>query len=129
MRAFSNYSLENLELELNKCKLLCANCHREYHNPDLSLDKIIESTIKKAKNKKSFSTINNSDSICPVCGKHFPRSKGKIYCSESCRWKAKGYPTIKEINEQYKILKSWEKVAEYFGITRRIIQGIRKRNS
>lgn len=60
MRAFSNTNLDTLKEELDKCDLLCANCHRE---------------------------------------------------------------------EQYKILKNWEKVAQHFGLTRRIIQGIRKRNS
>ena len=53
---------------------------------------------------------------------------GKIYCSEECRWKAKGYPSIEEVNEQYALLKSWEKVAQYFGLTRKIIKGIRNRN-
>lgn len=128
LRAFSNHSLENLELELNKCKLLCATCHREYHNPDLSMDKIAE-LIEKAKNKKSFSNTNSQGSVCPVCGKRFPKSKGKIYCSKECREADKQYPSLEEVNEQYKILKNWEKVAQHFGLTRKIIQGIRKRNS
>ena len=63
-----------------------------------------------------------------MCGKRFRKTKGKIYCSEECRWKAKNYPPIEEVNEQYKILGSWEKVAQHFGLTRRIIQGIRKRS-
>ena len=37
--------------------------------------------------------------ICPVCGKRFPKIKGKIYCSEKCRWEAKGYPSIEEVNK------------------------------
>lgn len=36
--------------------------------------------------------------------KRFPKMKGKTYCSEECRWKSKGYPSIEEVNEQYELL-------------------------
>lgn len=68
-------------------------------------------------------------SVCPVCGKRFPKSKGKIYCSKECRDADKHYPSLEEVNEQYEILKNWEKVAQHFGLTRRVIQGIRKKDS
>lgn len=125
MRHFSNMKLETLQLELIKCKLLCANCHREEHNQDLNLLEI-PSIIKNC-DKKSFE--NPSGSICPVCGKRFPKSKGKIYCSKECRKADKRYPSKQEVIEQYKLLKTWDKVAKHFGLTRRIIQGIRKQNS
>lgn len=34
LRIFSNLSNKLLEKEILKCILLCANCHRELHNPD-----------------------------------------------------------------------------------------------
>lgn len=37
--------------------------------------------------------------------------------------------SVEDMNEQYEILKNWEKVAQHFGLTRRIIQGIRKKDS
>lgn len=89
----------------------------------------IPEIIKEAEDKLSFSNQKEYGSICPVCNKRFPKMKGKIYCSEECRWKAKGYPSIEEVNEQYELLGNWEKVAQHFGLTRKIIQGIRKRNS
>ena len=37
-RSFGNHSLLILELEMQKCILLCANCHRERHYPHLNMN-------------------------------------------------------------------------------------------
>ena len=124
MRHLSNTSLDKLKIESDKCKLLCSNCHRELHNQDLTLEKVQKMDFSS---KTSFE--NPKGSICPVCGKYFPKVNGKIYCSNECRYKDKNYPSIEEVNEQYELLGSWEKVAKHFGLTRKIIQGIRKRSS
>ena len=121
MRSLSNTSLETLKEELSKCIMICANCHRELHNPDLSWDNVPE--LLKDVNKTSFK--NPSGDVCPVCGNRFPKSNGKTFCSPECRQKSKGYPDISEIREQYRILGTWEKVATYFGISRKIIRKIR----
>lgn len=85
--------------------------------------------IKNAEDKKSFSNQDEYGKVCPVCGKRFPKSKGKIYCSDECRnfVRYADYPTIEEIEERYVELKNWEKIAQSFNLTRRVIQGIRKR--
>ena len=124
LRHFSNSNLEKLKQELNKCILLCANCHREEHNPQLSEDNY--NSLLQVE-KKSFS--NPGGKVCPVCNSRFKTITGKIYCSTICRDSTKNYPTLDEINNKYLELKSWEKVSQHFGLTRRIIQGIRKRNS
>lgn len=124
IRKFSNTNLETLKEELDKCELLCSNCHHEHHNPDLQLDNVANLVLNSS--KISFS--NPAGSVCPVCGTRFPKVTGKIYCSEQCKWKDKGYPSLDEVNQKYAELKSWEKVAQSFGLTRKIIQGIRKRN-
>ncbi len=36
MRALSNRSMAEVEDELAKCILLCANCHAEEHNPGMA---------------------------------------------------------------------------------------------
>lgn len=127
MRHLSNTSLERLKEEADKSQLLCANCHREVHNPHLGMDEVEDLVNTEAKDKTSFE--NMTGSVCPVCGKRFPKSKGKIYCSKECRDADKHYPSLEEVNEQYEILKNWEKVAQHFGLTRRVIQGIRKKHS
>lgn len=39
-RAFNRTTEETIEKELNKCVLLCQNCHHEIHHPELDKEKI-----------------------------------------------------------------------------------------
>jgi predicted nucleic acid-binding Zn ribbon protein len=41
MRSLSNRKLEPVLSEINKCILVCANCHAELHNPRLNLDELL----------------------------------------------------------------------------------------
>ncbi len=41
VRSFSNRKLEPILKEIAKCKLLCHNCHAEFHNPGLDLAKLL----------------------------------------------------------------------------------------
>ena len=123
-RIFANALPEKIKKELDKCTILCSNCHKEIHNPELNYDEVEKLTI----NKKGLNEQVINHPICPICGKKFKNKKGKLYCSSKCREINKKYPTITELNEQYKLLESWEKVAKHFGLTRKIVQGIRKKN-
>lgn len=38
LRSLANRSLDSLLAEFEKCQLLCANCHAEVHNPDMTLE-------------------------------------------------------------------------------------------
>ena len=124
-RHLSNCSVKSLIEEANKCILLCANCHRELHNPEFEKDNI---EIMKTKTN-SLLVKKKKQSICPVCGKSFDAWKGKIFCSKECRIKQKGYPNKYEVELKYQELKSQQKVADFYGLTRKIIVGILKNNS
>ncbi len=122
IRNISNMKLELLLDEAKKCQLLCSNCHRELHNPSYEINNVINSS--KSIQRLSFN--NPSGQVCLICQTRFKKAQGKIYCSNACFIKSKNYPSLSEINEQYDITKSWEKVAEHFNITRRVTQWIRK---
>lgn len=38
LTSMGHFSQETLDKEIEKCQLLCANCHRETHNPDKTLN-------------------------------------------------------------------------------------------
>lgn len=121
LRALSNIKWETLIDEVKNCNLLCANCHREYHNPELNITNInnilLNSNIKEIRKYKS---------ICKNCNTPFKKVTGKIYCSSECRKMDSKLPSILEINNKYNELRNWEKVAKYFNITSKTIRLIRK---
>lgn len=130
-RKLSNSKWEILLKEANKCSLLCSNCHRELHNPEYN-----KSYINNLKTKGELKNLNkneeNHKKECKFCGKLMPKTNYHYYCSEECKKLAKQqkfnkYPTLEEVESKYKELKSWEKVAKHFNITRKIVQGIRRR--
>jgi len=127
-RHIGNTTIQKLIEESNKCILVCANCHREIHNEHLDKSNI-PNILNEMTSKHIKLTHKNKTSICKYCGKEFPYSKGKIYCSNECREADKKYPTFEEIIAKYNELNSWEKVANYYGITRKILQRIRRLNN
>ena len=128
-RHLSNTNIDDLIDESKKCILVCANCHREIHNAKYNKDNIQSLLLEYnlSNNKKLFNKAKNV-SKCKYCGNEFPSVKGKKYCSTQCRYDDKNYPSYDDILNSYKTLKSWEKVAKNFNITRKIISNIIKRN-
>jgi hypothetical protein len=57
MRKLSNTRFDKLLEEVKKCKLLCSNCHREFHSPDLEL------TLAKEMVKKIDESVINAKHI------------------------------------------------------------------
>jgi hypothetical protein len=40
MRTLSNRSMDYILKEVSKCDLICSNCHREYHNPEMEIERV-----------------------------------------------------------------------------------------
>ena len=123
-RHLSNTNVEKIMKEVEKCVLLCSNCHREIHHPEQDTS-VLESVQL---NNKSVFDPKRKLSVCEFCGTEFIYESGKRFCSEECRKKSKGYPERDEVQKKYEELKSQRKVAEYYGLTRKIIIGILKRD-
>ena len=126
-RHLSNTHIDKLKQEANKCILVCANCHREIHNSKYDKNNIDNLLMECKSENVSVYGKKKKTTVCPVCGKEFFYVKGKKYCSSECRLKSKNYPSYEEIIETYQNLKSWEKVACKYNLTRKIIRNIVKR--
>lgn len=95
----THHSWDETKKELDKCILVCANCHRELHNPQSTpenLTKLIESHNYKVEIKK----------------KQTEKNKYKF--------------TLEEVNSKRKELKNWEEVADYYGISLATLKRHRK---
>ena len=68
---------ERMKKEVDKCSLVCSNCHREIHDQLIS-----EKRIKRMELQRKFLKEN----ICFQCKKKFkPRKIEQKYCSIKCR--------------------------------------------
>ena len=72
----STLGYEALKKEVDKCDLLCANCHAEVHDLDWSEARVDALLLRKSHKKSK---------VCLSCNNEFvPKRKEQKYCCRSC---------------------------------------------
>ena len=108
-------SFEKLIKEVDKCQLLCHNCHNEVHEKE-SLKKNL--TLKRYE----YATKKSSEEIiqtrkCAICQKNFtPNENRRKHCSMNCFLQRSRIPT-KQILEELIWKKPTTHIAKDFGVS------------
>ena len=92
---------EKLKIELDKCILVCANCHRELHNPQ--------------------STFDNINKLIQL---HKSNVQLKNECNKKGEYKYKF--TLQEVEAKRLECNNWQEVADFYGISLATLKRHRK---
>jgi len=96
----SRWCVKKVVKEVNKCSLLCENCHREHHNEN-------EITIKKIniteKDVNIFLENHGKDKVCKNCNNMYKTtSLQNNFCKEKCEVEYKKKGLVNEYRKKCK---------------------------
>lgn len=109
-------SWPKLVVELRKCVLLCANCHREVHHDELVLPIKAKSFNEEFLDYSKKSKEDELDN-CPICGT--VKSKHLATCSRRCAGKSAGKVDWENLNlpELMSTYGNAEQVGKFLGVS------------
>jgi len=121
-RSLSNSSMKSIMEEFEKCEVLCSNCHREHHSPDLEIDNIKEKIINFDKEKDKWLKIKEKNKyLCEDCGCEISKwGKKCVDCNHKSRRKVirPNFEILKKETDDY----GYEWVGRKYGVTGKTIK-------
>jgi len=114
-------SIESIFIEAEKCIVLCANCHREYHNPQTNLSEL----DYKSENANKFfvkyaqekDTILKERNFCKKCGRELLTNDAEL-CQDCYHFSIRRVEwPIKEVLNELILTKSIVDISKIYGVS------------
>jgi len=121
IRHLSNNSFDKLKKEVDKCVLLCSNCHNELHNPDFDFIKA-EDMINTYGKKQKLKRNKKHKTYCIDCDDEILSTSIRCKrCSGNYKRKIKDRPTKEEL--LFELSQTTQtKMSEKYGVSRTTIR-------
>lgn len=115
-RLLANKKMDELIEEVNKCMLLCSNCHKEVHHENHDIQ-----TIKQYLNEPNFKNKKREIFVCKECGKILNIENKTHLCAECYLKHSEERRKVKRPNKEelQKLLKEYSltKIGKMYGVT------------